>query len=434
MSDFRMTANWVVSDDMDAILRSTTASLSIDVDGICLTQNVNGWTGSVQDTIIVSTYPLARWFAYYWWRLEEELLVVDDRRPDYDWRVAHELGAANHGYVWPKILFASDGEYINIWSDVIPTPLQSVNYIGKLDAVKSVAIDAFQRQAEALIEATIQRVSEMDADLPELWKIVCGERSDTVASNARRLEALFGYDPEECPKALLDQALQFQESAGSTSIKEIVPFISMSKGLPQHLQSAKGIEFRPQVRQSQLKAGVSGAFPWQKGIGAAQQLRRLCDVGDGPVDNDRLLGLLGMASDGISRYSWYSTEIPVSVGRNRPDGSWSFAPRARNFETGRRFELARLLGDLLLYGDEAKEWLVTSDCKSSRQKSQRAFAGEFLCPIASLTDYLNGDYSEERCEMAAKTFNVSPLTINTILLNNGAIERDNAVFPYSVHG
>ncbi|MBQ6472852.1 MAG: hypothetical protein IJJ33_12780, partial [Victivallales bacterium] len=189
MSDFRMTANWVVSDDMDAILRSTTASLSIDVDGICLTQNVNGWTGSVQDTIIVSTYPLARWFAYYWWRLEEELLVVDDRRPDYDWRVAHELGAANHGYVWPKILFASDGEYINIWSDVIPTPLQSVNYIGKLDAVKSVAIDAFQRQAEALIEATIQRVSEMDADLPELWKIVCGERSDTVASNARRLEA-----------------------------------------------------------------------------------------------------------------------------------------------------------------------------------------------------------------------------------------------------
>lgn len=112
-------------------------------------------------------------------------------------------------------------------------------------------------------------------------------------------------------------------------------------------------------------------------------------------------------------------------------GNGHLFPGEKRFETSQRFELARLLGDLLTYQDSNKEWLVTSDYKSSRQKAQRAFAGEFLCPIQALDDYLKGDYSETRREKAANDFHVSIQTIDTLLLNNGKIERDDKVFPYS---
>ena len=431
MSDFKITTNWTKSDDSNVLFKNTTANLSINVGGTFLTQNINGWTKSVQDSIIVSTYPLAKWLAYYWWRLENEFLILNDKKPDFNWRVAHEIGAANNGYIWPKVLFVSDGEFINIWSDIIPTPLQSVNYTGKLDVARPVAIDTFQSEVQSLIETTVSRVSGIDTDLSDLWKIVCEERNDPVLSNARKLEAVLGYDPEECPEELLEQVLLFQKMVGTFSIKEIAPFLNSDNELPQRLQAIKGLASQPQVKQSQLNIDDRNMLPWQQGVSVARQLRQLCDFGDGAVDNGKLLDLLGIPSSGLSDYNNYSAEVPVSVGKNELDGEWTFIPRTKRFETSQRFELARLLGDSLIYKDSNKEWLIASDYKSSRQKAQRAFAGEFLCPIHSLEDFLGGDYSETNREKAADYFNVSILTINTLLLNNGIIERDDRAFPYS---
>jgi len=432
MSDFKIKTVWTKSDDNDAIFKNTTANLSISVAETFLTQNINGWTKSVQDSILVSTYPLAKWFAYYWWRHENEFLTINDKKPDFNWRIAHELGAANQGYVWPKVLFASDGEFINIWSDIIPTPHQSVNYIGKLDAVQYVPIVTFQKEVESLIEATVERITGLDEDLPELWKIVCEERRDPGTSNKRKLEAVLGYDPEECPEEILQRILPFQEDVGVSSIKEIAPFFGSDSRLQQRLQTEQGIESNPQVQQDQIKIDrTRDILPWQQGVSAARQLRKVCDLGDGVVENNTLLELLGIASNGLSDYNNYSVESPVSVGKNERNGKWTFIPREKRFETSQRFELARLLGDLLTYQDSNKEWLVTSDYKSSRQKAQRAFAGEFLCPIQALDDYLKGDYSETRREKAANDFHVSIQTIDTLLLNNGKIERDDKVFPYS---
>lgn len=431
MSDFKIMTSWIDSDDSDVIFRNTTANLSINVDGTFLTQNINGWTKSVEDSILVSTYPLAKWFAYYWWRIENEFLILDNKKPDFNWRNAHEIGAANNGYVWPKVLFASDGEFINIWSDIIPTPLQSVNYTGKLDYVKSVKIESFQEEVQSLIEATISRISGIDEDLPELWKIVCEERNDPATSNMRKLEAVLGYDPEECPEDLLARVSRFQKRVGAFSIKEIAPFLISDSGLPQRLQEVNGLECHPQVKQSQIKIGPRNVLPWQQGVDVARQLRKLYDLGDGPIQNVQLLNLLGTTSNGLTHYDSYSADVPFSVGRNVSEGKWTFIPRAKHFETNQRFELARLLGDSLTYKESNREWLVTSDYKSFRQKAQRAFAGEFLCPIHSLEDFLSGDYSETKRERAAEHFNVSIKTVETLLLNNGIIEHDDRAFPYS---
>lgn len=433
MSDFKINTEWYDADDNDVICKSTTASLSIQIDDIFLTQNTDGWTQSVQNNIRVSTYPLAKWFAYYWWRLENEYLIVNGRKPDFNWRCAHELGAVNHGYVWPKVLFVSDGEFINIWSDTIPTPLQSVNYIGNLDSVYSVPIENFQKEISTLINDTIFRLSGVDADLLELWNIVSDERNNPKIKNIRKLEAVLGYDPEECPEELMNRVLDFQKNVGRTSIKEIAPFLHSDTRLQQHLQTARGIESIPQIKQAQIIINRKKDFlPWQQGVSAARQLRKLYDLGDDLIKSEKILDLLGIASKRISSYkNTCSSEIPVSVGRNEGEGKWVFIPSTKKAETSKRFELSRLLGDLLIYENSNQEWLIASDYKSFRQKVQRAFAAEFLCPICALDQFLNNDYSEAKREKAASHFQVSNQTIDNLLLNNGRIGRENKGFPYS---
>ena len=62
-----------------------------------------------------------------------------------------------------------------------------------------------------------------------------------------------------------------------------------------------------------------------------------------------------------------------------------------------------------------------------RQKLQRAFAGEFLCPFEALANMLHGDFSVEAMEDAADHFNVSERTIRTHLANHGLIDREELV-------
>ena len=86
------------------------------------------------------------------------------------------------------------------------------------------------------------------------------------------------------------------------------------------------------------------------------------------------------------------------------------------WETGRRFDLARLLGDRLL--GQTEPMLPATRAYTYRQKAQRAFAAELLCPYQAVRGFLGADRSEERREEAAAHFEVSPFAISTTLANN----------------
>ena len=62
-----------------------------------------------------------------------------------------------------------------------------------------------------------------------------------------------------------------------------------------------------------------------------------------------------------------------------------------------------------------------TDAGTARQKAQRAFAIEFLCPISALENYLKHDFSEEAVEEAAEYFGVSELAVRSHLANHGRI-------------
>ena len=85
--------------------------------------------------------------------------------------------------------------------------------------------------------------------------------------------------------------------------------------------------------------------------------------------------------------------------------------------------MARMIGALLMEPQEKGFWTVATDIYTAKQKRQRAFAAEFLCPFEALTEYLKHRNDGYALEEAAQHFGVSPLTVETVLVNNGALSE-----------
>ena len=81
------------------------------------------------------------------------------------------------------------------------------------------------------------------------------------------------------------------------------------------------------------------------------------------------------------------------------------------------------MGDFLATSD-AERLLPATATKTARQKFQRAFAQQLLCPVDDLKAFLDTDYpNEDQIEETATEFDVSPLRIKTTLVNQGLVDR-----------
>jgi hypothetical protein len=116
MSEIKLSCEWLPGGSAQSQEQSTRGQLSIHIDGLCLTRNEDVWTHSVRDSVSISAYPLALWLASSWWRLLYEPLLTTAESPSLDWRMSHEMGAAGHGFVWPAIMLATDGEVVQVWA------------------------------------------------------------------------------------------------------------------------------------------------------------------------------------------------------------------------------------------------------------------------------------------------------------------------------
>jgi hypothetical protein len=85
--------------------------------------------------------------------------------------------------------------------------------------------------------------------------------------------------------------------------------------------------------------------------------------------------------------------------------------------------MARLICDHIS-SDPVDRWLPVTSGKTSRQKAQRAFAAEFLCPIDGVTHFLGHDFSDEAIGDVAAYFSVDPRAIQNQLVNNHIVPRD----------
>jgi hypothetical protein len=381
------------------------------------------------------------WFASSWWRLHYEVLPDSARKsPSHDWRMSHEMVAANMGFAWPQIVFSPDSDSVQVWAQASQGQKEeAVRFLNGLDHAYSVSKDQFTREVSSLISDVIARLHEVgckDSDLATIWGFISADLNDPAECNKRRLEAVLGFDPEGCQEDLILQAIDLEKKIGAEPFSELAGAYASDAGsrlnAMQRLIQAEGMEGDPNDILS-FEIESTTREPWEIAVSAARKLRERLGDTLGPLDNSILCGLLGLPATSFK--DWLpASHAKASVAGPVGHGKMKFIPR-RAHPVAQRFEIARFVGDYVRAAKNTTEpWLVSADLSTARQKFQRAFAAELLCPINSLVDFLNGDFSEGALEIAANHFSVSERTVDSLLLNNGYLPRYslNYGMPYSL--
>jgi hypothetical protein len=345
--------------------------------------------------------------------------------------MAHELAAAGHGFLWPNLTFTSDSQSIRVLGrPTNPLSEEPVRFLA--DFAEAVPADVFEREIDnllGLVLARLRALGQEDTGLERLWNDVCKERRDPELATLRRFEAVLGFDPQEAPQGLLNRMISLSNRAGEQAAEEIAPACAGpdpagALNAIEEIASLPGIKSSPRAAdllREQLRPLAIPAMPWERGRSLARAVRIRHGWDGQPLTDESVASLLGISGADL-KPSWSDSAAPVlGLVIREPGNEMRLHFRKRN-RAGLRFEAARLLCDELVAPD-SDQWLPATDSRTSRQKIQRAFAAELLCPINSLDEFLSGDYTPERIEDAAERFGISPLAISSHLANNNRISR-----------
>lgn len=401
---------------------------SADKKVIWLTEAVDSFVQRTRERVHVSGYRLAEWLAWNWWRLRWE-----PRRDGAAWALAHHLGAVGGGYVWPNISVLSDGESVTFEAKPTqPQPQEPLRYIAssRITVVAQEYEHAVQRFIEQ-VRGQLRAEGVASTNLDHIWENVQADRVDKDRWQRCKFEALLGLDPDEgeAHEAMLARLLADADDLGLQPMNEVAAGWTKCGAVwtaetLRDVARTHGFEARP-VDAAQLAGGTEGLLaqcttPWKKGAAAAQLLRTEQKLGTAPLSDEKLAGLAGVSPTILSR-SPGTTEFSFAL--DQGNGAGRVVLR-RKWQTGRRFELARQLGDRLIGGSQQVFLFPVTDSNTYQQKLQRAFAAELLCPFATLKDRLQGDYRESSIEDVAEEYEVSRKVVWSQLVNHGEVDRE----------
>lgn len=430
---------WISGDLGPPEIRETSAQVRIVIEGQVATEVEDRRSKSVRSHVFLALYPLALWVASSWWRLRWEpepatvsLADMPASRWNPAWRMAHELAAAGHGFLWPPLAFVSDCEAVEVLCLAGPAPSEPLRYLNSFR--RTLPARRWEELLDDLLDLVLGRldaVGQQDTDLHRLWREVCQERVDPEMTQWRKLEAQLGFEPDEAPEGLMEQLLRLSADAGAPALSELAPVCAGADpagalNAVLALARQQGIRGRIELPGSLQAQIISPSLrqmpPLQRGWELARALRTQLDLGDNPVPDARLLDLLQIPGGCLDRPPVAPERAPISLAIRQGDGDLSIIFRKCSHPS-LRFEAARLLADGLLAAEQ-EGWLPVTRAGTARQKFQRAFASEFLCPIHALTGYLDNDLSAESFDGAGQYFGVSPLAVRSTLVNHGIIASE----------
>jgi hypothetical protein len=425
----RITADWERLETGPAEERATAAFLKIIAGGAALTEVEDLVAHSTRTGIRVSAYPLASWFAWNWWRLRWE-----PRTPAPDWGMAHCLRSVGDGYIWPDLTIVSDGERVMFLAR--PTrggPAEPVRYLSNRAAV--VPAPAVESELAAFVEQVRRRLRDQGiatSDLDILWAELEAERTDPAMGQRRRFEALLGYGPDDADPDLLERLVADAGDSSDAAMSEIAALSAGTGRVPslaklREIASAHGFAGRScdaaRLPAETVLPAVGSVPAWQRGVAAGRALRRQAGFGAGaPIPSARLAEPAGVQPECLAEGPPCSSGPALAFAIDDEHCGGRIVLRLQS-EAGRRVEVARLLGDRIAAGIEGGLFPATR-LFTYRQKVQRAFAAELLCPIDAVIGLLHGDFSEESQDEVASHYNVSPRTVEMLLLNSGLIDRE----------
>ncbi len=426
---FAFEFDWLPGEYGSDVDQCTAADLGVRVDDIYFTELEDLRAKTVRQRVRVSANVLALWLAGNWWRLRWET-----ERSDSDWRMSHCMAAAGGGHVWPNLFFCGDGETVRLNSIVLEHGDFPVHYLRNVSRIIPVA--DFEAGVERFIEAVVARLlasGVQDAELIVLWREVQKERLDPVLAHDRKMEALLGFDADEAPEMLMREMDALSKQYGTGSIEEIATacgtketitrietMVKQGKSIAQPIIIPAGADIRADIPQS----AKGYDQPWERAGMIAHRVRNAWKIGCvDPISTEQFSEIVKLDQMDLTSPGKESL-LPMSMGfRSKEQPDVVTVALNKKPITSRRFALARIIGDNL-YAKQEDQILPATQAATARQKFQRAFAQELLCPFEGLMSVLGTHVlDDDAMEDAAAKFEVSPLLVKTTLVNKGMLER-----------
>lgn len=435
---FKIDFEWIPRDFGDPVDRHSLARIGIEAGGISATDVEDPHAKTVRSDIRVSAFDFAAWLVANWWRLRWEADSVGRANGrSLSWDMSHRVGAVGNGYLWPDMEFSGSGDSVHIraWRTGSGSA-RSLRFLNEVDV--HVPAGDFESEVREFVDAVVSRMgslcgaSERSRELEAAWRELREEMHDPARSLTRSLEARMGFDPEEADPAMLNRLQEAAALVGRGAIDELAS--SSKRNVLEDFERIREKFAGPSttlslcisstIRNAAAEARGDGRQTWKAAEAVAGAARRDWSLGDDRIDNGRLAELCGVPVSWIRECSDID-QIPIPAGLRADDGPGMVkAILKKRHPDARRFAFARMIGDHLVTADD-EGLLPVTNAATDRQKFQRAFAQEFLCPFDALRDFLGGeDLDDDLMEEAARYFEVSGLAIRSILVNKGMLERE----------
>lgn len=397
----------------DERARATMAALSIETGNAIIT-DVLDRPRRIRDHVVVPLCCVAEWLICNWWHIFHEVEDTREQKPDFEAR--HDLAFAGDGFVLPRLSMAPTPERMRLrWSRYKP-PHAPIEFVaeGEVDVARA----DLEEQCRDLIEAALERLRSRGIGLgafADEWTAL--NALDRDEREFSRSAALLGVDPFAVPDSLAGAIAGLWEGA-APSLRDDALAAASADSVPQmsawltsslaDLDRAESGGDWPALRQA-LPPPTDAAAPWERGYDLARAARVRTGAGTGRFD---------FPPTGPLSLHWRKTQPPSAriEGLTAADApSCMTAPRS---ETGKRFLMARALGDYLDRSEPGPALL--SSLATERQARSRAFAAEFLAPSESLRRRLNGGPVEpETVDELGLEFGVSSMVIRHQIDNHG---------------
>lgn len=426
--------DWQILPEEEPAVSNTAGLMKIHINGQNATENHDIFSRTIHEKAMLSAYPLALWLATSWWRVLYEAVPLPEKEgtQNTDWQMAHFMPAAGYGFVWPLVELSSDGTTMTLTlRPHIRAEYEPLRYLNSFTEYITVA--DFSKNINQFLRETVLRLDGMDigeTPLHEALKTLQQEQSDPVLRQRRVLEASFGYDAETLPENVLQRMALLENAMGTQAMRslgahfayaapaEILRQLEIAEEL-----SAVGIQGKTDIPPVQMRGEFARETPWEYGRRMAHAMRAALGLKTGHgVENNTLLSLFGITESAFKNTSPIETDYSLATSVDASD-TIRINFKKMYESTGRRFALARILGNKVCL-EVFEPWSVITGAKSFIQRVQRAFAAEFLCPLAGIREYANNNFSEKHIENTAEFFSVSPTLVRSQLVNHGLLHKE----------
>ena len=397
---------------------ATLSVVSINVHNTTLTEvMVLDEKCEIRNGPVVSAYRLAEWLAWNWWRLRWEPRGLNCNRKG--WNEAHDIAGIGRGWLWPNITVESDGVRVQLAAlRVSAGRTERLLYLSG-DRTTEISVEDFESGINAFARRVLRRLDDCnvgETDLSVIWRELEAERTDPGLAAYRKFEACLGCDVDEADPLVVKQLLLDSDSLGQEAMAELATDQILNVQELRDVARSEGVQANYddsiQLRSEDSRTAREFAPAWRVGIDLAHSLRAHLAIYGDTVPSDQLAQLCGVGKR-VLFASQRNSKMAFAL--HEEGNKWRFILRSR-VQNGRRFELARLLTERLLSHGKDRLHPATRSY-TYRQKVQRAFASEFLCPVDSLRCNLH-EISDASIEDMAEYYQVLPCVVRNQVANN----------------